>query len=330
MGEVEKRKRRFFLYFRVSFFVDDMKLSFALLASLSMAGRIKEKSKLEELEEKYKEDPLVKDIDRENDPQDYDHAAFAGEDEYKTFDDLSPEEAKEKLGLLIDKMDKDGDGKVTEEELTIWIHYVQTKYIYDDTERQWEEYKKHTYGFLSDDELSKEEEDGFSYQQMLIRDERRFRQADQTKKGYLDKEDLTAFLHPEEYDHMKDMVIQETIEDIDKDGDGKISLTEYIGDMWLEDEDEGEEPDWGEEERKQFHDFRDKDQSGFLENEEVRDWILPSEYDHAEGEARHLIESADSDNDGILTKHEILENHDVFVGSQATDWGDAIVRHDEF
>merc|ERR1712130_462720 len=305
--EVEKRKRRFFLYFRVSFFVDEMKLSFALLASLSMAGRIKEKSKLEELEEKYKEDPLVKDIDRENDPQDYDHAAFAGEDEYKTFDDLSPEEAKEKLGLLIDKMDKDGDGKVT-----------------------WDEYKKHTYGFLSDDELSKEEEDGFSYQQMLIRDERRFRQADQTKKGYLDKEDLTAFLHPEEYDHMKDMVIQETIEDIDKDGDGKISLTEYIGDMWLEDEDEGEEPDWVEEERKQFHDFRDKDQSGFLENEEVRDWILPSEYDHAEGEARHLIESADSDNDGILTKHEILENHDVFVGSQATDWGDAIVRHDEF
>ena len=65
-------------------------------------------------------------------------------------------------------MDKDGDGKVTEEELTIWIHYVQTKYIYDDTERQWEEndedgngkitwdeYKKHTYGFLSDEELSK-------------------------------------------------------------------------------------------------------------------------------------------------------------------------------
>ena len=64
---------------------------------------------------------------------------------------------------------------------------------------------------------------------MLVRDERRFRQADQTNKGYLDKEDLTAFLHPEEYDHMKDMVIQETIEDIDKDGDGKISLTEYIG-----------------------------------------------------------------------------------------------------
>jgi len=63
----------------------------------------------------------------------------------------------------------------------------------------------------------------------MSRDERRFKQADQENKGYLSKDDLTAFLHPEEYDHMKDMVIMETIEDIDKDSDGKISLTEYIG-----------------------------------------------------------------------------------------------------
>ena len=115
--------------------------------------------------------------------------------------------------------------------------------------------------------------------------------------------------------------------------------------MWIEEED-GEEPDWVEEERKQFQMFRDKDNSGFLEDDEVRDWILPSEYDHAEGEARHLIESADSDKSGALSKDEILDHQDVFVGSQATgkiiflkknksnsrllDWGDAIVRHDEF
>jgi len=91
----------------------------------------------------------------------------------------------------------------------------------------------------------------------------------------------------------------------------------FLLDMWLEEED-GEEPEWVEEERKQFHDFRDKDKSGFLEDEEVRNWILPSEYDHAEGEAKHLIESADTNQDGVLSKHEILENHDVFVGSQAT------------
>ena len=115
--------------------------------------------------------------------------------------------------------------------------------------------------------------------------------------------------------------------------------------MWHEDDD-GEEPDWVEEERRQFHEFRDSDKSGYLENQEVRDWILPSEYDHAEGEAKHLIESCDSNGDGQLSHQEILNHHDVFVGSQATgkslwilrvilfiyflDWGDAIVRHDEF
>ena len=87
--------------------------------------------------------------------------------------------------------------------------------------------------------------------------------------------------------------------------------------MYLEDED-GEEPEWVEEERRQFHDQRDVDKSGFLENEEVKNWILPSEYDHAESEAKHLIESADSNRDGVLSKEEILEHHDVFVGSQAT------------
>ena len=54
----------------------------------------------------------------------------------------SPEEAKEKLGHLVDKMDSNSDGQVDEKELTMWIHYVQTKYIYDDTERQWEENDK--------------------------------------------------------------------------------------------------------------------------------------------------------------------------------------------
>ena len=55
-----------------------------------------------------------------------------------------------------------------------------------------------------------------------------------------------------------------------------------------------------------------------IENEEVRDWILPSEYDHAENEARHLLDSCDNDSNGSLSKEEIIRNHDIFVGSQAT------------
>lgn len=50
-------------------------------------------------------------------------------------------------------------------------------------------------------------DDGFSYRQMMNRDERRFKMADQDNDMKANKEEFTAFLHPEEYDHMKDIVV---------------------------------------------------------------------------------------------------------------------------
>lgn len=63
---------------------------------------------------------------------------------------------------------------------------------------------------------------------------------------------------------------------------------------------------------------------------EVKTWIVPPEFDHAEAEARHLIYEADADSDEKLSKKEILAKYDLFVGSQATDFGEALGRHDEF
>lgn len=34
--------------------------------------------------------------------------------------------------------------------------------------------------------------------------------------------------------------------------------------------------------------------------------------------------------DGRLTRAEIVDKYDLFVGSQATDFGEALTRHDEF
>jgi len=42
----------------------------------------------------------------------------------------------------------------------------------------------------------------------------------------------------------------------------------------------------------------------------------------ADEEVAHLFASSDDDHDGLLSFHEILEHHDVFVGSEATDYGD--------
>lgn len=133
---------------------------------------------------------------------------------------------------------------MTQEELKDWIMYTQQRYIRDDVERQWSshnpegkeklpwtEYKNMVYYDI--DEREKENEnksaDSFSYLQMLKRDRRRWSTADLDGDDALTKEEFTAFLHAEEAEHMKDVIVLETMEDIDKDEDGKISLTEYIG-----------------------------------------------------------------------------------------------------
>lgn len=44
----------------------------------------------------------------------------------------------------------------------------------------------------------------------------------------------------------------------------------------------------------------------------------------AQDEATHLITSADSNRDGLLTVKEIVDHHDVFVGSEATRYGEQL------
>ncbi|XP_018328953.1 calumenin [Agrilus planipennis] len=273
----------------------------------------------------------------------YDHEAFLGE-EARTFDQLPPEESMRRLGIIVDKIDTNNDGFVTEEELKDWIKFTQKRYITDDIEKHWkqhtsdgkeevswEDYKSVIYGFLEhmDPADAQKEDAGISYTNMMNRDRRRWSAADSNGDDKLTKEEFGAFLHPEETEHMKDIVVLETMEDIDKDKDGKISLKEYIGDLYQSDENELE-PDWVQSEKLHFTTYRDKDGNGYMDQEEVKNWILPPDFDHSEAEARHLLYEADSDADQKLTKQEILDKYDVFVGSQATDFGEALTRHDEF
>ena len=61
-----------------------------------------------------------------------------------------------------------------------------------------------------------------------------------------------------------------------KDGDGKVSLEEYIGDMYHHDEEDGpagEEPDWVKRERESFKEVRDTNNDGFMDHQEVGETI---------------------------------------------------------
>jgi len=47
-----------------------------------------------------------------------------------------------------------------------------------------------------------------SYQDMINRDERRFRVADYDRNGKMTKDEFGDFLHPEDVSHMKDIVVE--------------------------------------------------------------------------------------------------------------------------
>ncbi|CAG5134394.1 unnamed protein product, partial [Candidula unifasciata] len=241
---------------------------------------------------------------------DYDHDAFLGHEDAETFDQLSPEESKKRLASIVDKIDKNKDGEITEQELKERIQYVQHRYIVTDTDRMWrdhdpdsdntlswESYQKRTFGY-NDEPV--EGSPTFEYATMIKRDRRRWLNADKNQDGVLNKEEFTDFLHPEEAEHMRSIVVDETLEDIDKDGDGYISIQEYIDDIWGDDEDDEDEadddkgePEWVRSEREQFANFRDKNHDGKLDREEIEEWIIPEDYDHSSAEAAHLIQSSD-------------------------------------
>jgi len=291
-------------------------------------------------------DKPLSDKEQDDGTHDYDHEAFLGDELAHDFDDLDPEESMRRLGVIVDKIDTDGDGYVTIEEMQDWIKHSQERYVDDDTEKQWEsyrqateqskdtldwaEYRESVYGFLDQEPGGDLVEEGFSYKEMEARDQRRFSLADVDKDGKLTKLEFQSFLHPEHADHMRDIVVTETFEDMDKDKDGRISLEEYIGDMYKGSEEGVEEPEWVVSERHQFAKVRDTNGDGYLDVEEVKAWIVPPDFDHSEAEAKHLVFEADIDQDNKLTKEEIIENYDLFVGSQATDFGEALYRHDEF
>lgn len=91
---------------------------------------------------------------------------------------------------------------------------------------------------------------------------------------------------------MRSVVVEETLEDIDKDKDGKISLDEYISDMYAADGDD-QVPEWVTREKEQFAAYRDKNKDGYMDRDEIREWIVPHDYDHSEAEAKHLIHESD-------------------------------------
>jgi len=279
----------------------------------------------------------------------YDHEAFLG-DEAEEFQHLTPEESKEKLGKIIYKIDMNNDTFVDVNELTVWIKDTANRSATRRTEEfwkqsnpdnrdelSWDEYRSIQYGFLTDGHITDKdgrwiEEDDVDeetlkqYKGLEVRDRRRWTVADRNKNLQLSKDEFLGFIHPEHAEHMNGIMMSETMGDLDTDGDGKLDLAEYVKSMFG---DTKSVSDW-ENGGMTFRAFRDKNNDGFIDKEELMVWMHPEDYDQNKAEADHLIHEADKNGDKKLTKQEVLDSYTIFVSSQATDFGEDLhYHHDE-
>lgn len=263
---------------------------------------------------------------------DFDHQAILGSrEEAEEYQALSPEKAKERLAKLVVKMDANGDGSVSFDELQIWItnsfrslNEEESKERFKEHDQDgdgklsWDEYLRSVYGYIPTlAELTNDDNvDSRHFVRVYKEDEAKFQACDQDGDGVVDDKEFLAFYHPEDFEHMHEIERKRVVEENDKDKDGAIDMEEYLGQI-----PEDELDEWAEHEKDRFVRSLDKDKNGKLEGDEILAWAVPSNADVAKDEATHLLGVADQNRDALLSVEEILNEHELFVGSAATDYG---------
>ncbi|RZF32957.1 hypothetical protein LSTR_LSTR000827 [Laodelphax striatellus] len=258
--------------------------------------------------------------------KEFDHEAIIGSmKEAEEFDHLSPEESKKRLRILLTKMDLNKNEQIDRNELHAWIlrsfsmlSEEESAERFEDADENedgkvtWEEYKADSFG---DENGLHSAEDGDD--EVVKHDKVLFKAADVNKDGVLDKREFIYFTHPEEHPEMFAHILQNTLEDKDKDNNGVIDFQEFLGDRA-----KTHDKEWLLSEKEKFDEEYDKDGNGVLNTSEILAWVVPSNDEIATEEVDHLFASSDDDQDNVLSFDEILENHEIFVGSEATDYGE--------
>ncbi|VDP78896.1 unnamed protein product [Echinostoma caproni] len=265
------------------------------------------------------------------------HAILGTHEQAMQFRQLEPEEAKARLARLIERMDADKDGVISKEELINWIvHSFELLDLESARQRlkshdenadglvSWAEFLHKVYGYSEQEMEDLKKTEGPEIQafvQSVQQEKVKFDSADLDKNGLLNETEYAAFEYPHNYPHMAPYEIIHTLKDFDRDKDGLISEEEYLQDIRFRSFSADKmQPEALVIEKANFKRY-DKNGDGKLDREELVDWVTPGFRRTATSEAEHLLMETDQNKDGKLSKDEILKQHELWVGSQATDYG---------
>ncbi|CAK8677242.1 unnamed protein product [Clavelina lepadiformis] len=256
------------------------------------------------------------------------------DDDYDDDDvlDLSQDEQKSRLKKLVEKkIDANHDGFVDLPELQSWSLKAFDAFDTDDTKEEfkmtdsnkdgvvtWGEHADDIYG----EDFSEENPEDERTLQQYHKDKKLFTAADVDLDGSLSLEEYLTFKLPRRSEKTSAIIVKDVLERLDKDGDGEISLEEFLN--------ENPEEDESVDSTDRFNDELDHDGNGLLNAEEILHWMEPDNKEDAHDEAEHLMNESDANEDEKLTSSEIVNNHDLWVESDATDYGRQLMNHDEF
>jgi len=241
---------------------------------------------------------------------------------------------------LLGKMDRNLDEHIDKNELYAWIlRSFKSLSEEDSVDRfedadeddngfvSWEEYKADEYDFDDDQDMKEALADPDTAEEwkLMQEDHYLFKAADKDGDENLNKKEFFSFTHPEEDLDMQPHVVRQILKDKDGDGDGVLSFKEFVGDRAKD-----QNKEWLISEKDRFDNELDKNGDSILNREEIIAWIIPSNEEIATEEASHLFAGSDEDMDGLLSFQEVINNYDLFVGSEATDYGDHLTNLHRF
>ena len=275
----------------------------------------------------------------------FDREAILGsKKEVEEFEQLPPAEAKKKLGILAKKMDRNQDGFIDKVELGQWILRSLRMLSQEESDERFEDSDINKDGFVGWDEHKEADfpgvdefaqmgqeggpidADTLDELAMMYEEKILFQAADVDGDGKLSKTEFFSFSHPEDnLDKMGEAVVKTAKDTKDKNSDGRIDFQEFVGDRGRD-----QDKDWLVAEKERFDTDLDKNKDGSMDDPEILDWIVPDSETIVKDEVKHLFASADDDHDDKLSMDEITNRVDVFLGSEATDYGEHLHHLDRF
>lgn len=241
----------------------------------------------------------------------------------------------EQLGKLHDKMDKNGDGKVSIEEVKNFNSHIDKAMADKDTPSIFREYDKNGDGKVTVDEWGEDEEEeaGMDKMENPLDDEEKakeaehkgmqknmFKAADHNGDGSLTIDEFCGLLHPETNHKVLLESAKMVMNEKDLDKDGKLTMSEFFErhdepPEMASDAETKEALDEMQEEEKQSFEWLDKDKDGKLDIHELLRWESGESTFHQSWQT--LFKFTDQDKDDHITKKEFVDAHPQIIESEA-------------